>query len=110
MSRIASSCAAKRAAYAVCSSWLVGVESALVLLKKTSVARCSSWPLRSSGTSVLSNVGGAGSATIASISATCSAMPRSNAGAKCSSEISANGGIAKGSWLGAKKGLVTGQP
>ena len=59
---------------------------------------------------MFSNLGSSGSATIASSSASCSAMPRSNAGAKWSSVMSANGGRPYGSVLGSKKGLSTPRP
>jgi hypothetical protein len=54
---------------------------------------------------VLANVAGAGSAMIASTSSRWSAMPRSNAGSKCSFRISANGGSWKGRELGEKNGF-----
>jgi hypothetical protein len=50
-------------------------------LKNAAAARASSRPDRSSGTSVFSTVAGAGSVAIRSISARCSAIPATSAGA-----------------------------
>ncbi|WP_460493803.1 hypothetical protein [Dactylosporangium cerinum] len=57
-----------------------GLVSELVTLKNAADTRCSTRPERSSATRVFSNVGGSGRLAMASTSARCSAMPRSNAG------------------------------
>ena len=59
------------------TGWTGRVESDPVRFQKTSPTRFIADPARSSAATVESKVGGAGSATTASISALCSAMARS---------------------------------
>ena len=54
--------------------------SAELRLKKTCETRSRTRPERSSASSVFSNVGASADAAMASTSASCSSMPRSNAG------------------------------
>ncbi len=72
-----------------------------------SCTRVSSWPLFSSATSVLSNVGGAGLPAMAAISAIWAFMPASNAGLKWASLILSNCGAPNGSGLGDMSGLLS---
>ena len=76
--------------------------------RETHAARASSVsPLRSSATSVFSNVGGSARFAIASISAMCSACASSNAGAKSASVIRSKGGAQNGRGLGVRRGFDT---
>src|SRR5690606_15648859 len=70
-------------------------------------ARRKTLPPRSIATTVFSNVGGSGFDAIASISASCSVIPRRNAGAKCALSIRSNGGKPYGSALGASNGFAS---
>jgi hypothetical protein len=68
------------------------VDSDPTSTKKTAEIRRSAAPDRSSATTVSSNVGEPGRATIAATSARCSAIATSNASAKCSSWIAVKSG------------------
>ena len=74
-------CAASRGAISLRISLMASLVWALARLKNVDATRSSNRPERSSGTIVFSNVGGSDCEAMASISAICSAMPRSNAGA-----------------------------
>ncbi len=100
-----SSCAASFGATSSCRACSVGLVLADDSPLKTSCTRVSNWPLFSSATSVLSNVGGAGLSAMAAISATWAFMPASNAGLKSASLILSNCGAPNGSGLGDMSGL-----
>ena len=97
---IASACAASCGATSASMSRMPGVLHEPTRVKNTAETRRRIAPDRSSATSVFSNVGGCGSAVIASTSARCSAIPAANAGRKCSSRIASKSGNSNGSGLG----------
>ena len=70
--------------------------SAPASTKKTLETRSRSCPLRSSASMVLSKLGVAGLAAMASISVRCAAIARSKAGRKCSGLIAGSGGRPNG--------------
>src|SRR5271166_2119687 len=75
------------------SASLVLLESRL---KKTRLTRSSKRPLRSNASMVLAKPGGSAEPVIAAISASCSPIPASKAGAKCSGLMRSNGGTPNG--------------
>ncbi len=101
-----SSCAASFGATSSCRACSVGPVLADDSPLKTSCTRVSNWPLFSSATSVLSNVGGAGLSAMAAISAIWAFMPASNAGLKSASLILSNCGAPNGRGLGDMSGLL----
>ena len=91
-SRIASACAASSGATSASTARMPSVLDDAASTKNTAETRRSTSPERSRATSVFSNVGGAGSAAIASTSARWRAMPSTNAGRKCSSRMAEKSG------------------
>ena len=74
------------------TAWNSGVLIVLLNTPYGVVARSRVRPVRSRATIVFSKVGGAGSAAIASISLSCSAIAASRAGWKCSTLTWSKGG------------------
>ena len=91
-SRIASACAASSGATSASTARMPSVLHEAASTKNTAETRRSTSPERSRATIVFSNVGGAGSAAIASTSARWRAMPSTNAGRKCSSRMAEKSG------------------
>ncbi len=94
-------------AYSVSIACSSGLVSAEVRHQNTRRTRSRVRPERSSATMVFSNVGGVSAPAMAATSASCSAIPASRAGRKCSSAMSAKGGSWYGRSLATRNGLLT---
>jgi hypothetical protein len=75
-------------------------------LKKARPTRSNSLPARSRASVVLAKLGGSADPAIAANSASCSAMPRSKAGGKCSGRMRAKGGRPWSAVHSAKNGFA----
>ena len=102
---IASAWADRRGAYSVSIACSSGLVSADVRHQNTRRTRSRIRPERSSATIVFAKVAGESLWAIASTSASCSAIPASSAGRKCSMVMSANGGSRYGRSLAVRNGL-----
>jgi hypothetical protein len=86
-------------------AWISSLVSVPARLKKTEETRSSASPLRSNAAIVLSKLGSAGPAAIASTSLRCRAIAASKAGRKCPVLISAKGGAPNGPVQSLRSGL-----
>ena len=102
---IASAWAESLGAYSVSIACSSGLVSAEVRHQNTRRTRSRMRPERSSATIVFAKVAGVSRSAITATSASCSAIPASRPGRKCSMVMSAKGGSSYGRSLAVKKGL-----